>query len=215
MIKKIIFIIIALFLIIFLIGIFFAKKTNTVEIKTNESQPNSQSMLSSTLTTELIPETSSIPEVNSPTATITASLNSTSTNKPQATNSTKESNASTLDFTLKFQEKINQDVANLTKNLKPDENKSISQYQNEIQKVQLKLLPFIAKQNIDPQTLINVAKDLASIKPPPLFYSFHLELIKTYYTLGLALKESQQTNDPIKKALLYNLINSTLEKIKP
>jgi len=175
--KKIIFIIFALFLIIFLIGLFFSHKENIIKIVKNEQGSKTQINQTPTLTTSTIDQ-------------------------------------SNLTFALELQKQINKEVNKLTENLKPDENKSLSQYQKEIQQIQKKLDLALNNQDIKPETLINIAQELSSINPPPVFYSFHLELIKTYYTLGLAFQQFQQTDDPIKKMLLYNLIKTTLEKIK-
>lgn len=175
--KKIIFIIFALFLIIFLIGLFFSQKENIIKIIKNEQVSKTQ--------------INQIPSL--------------------ATSTLDQSN---LTFTLELQKQINQEINKLTENLKPDENKSLSQYQKEIKQIQKNLDVALNKQDIKPEILINLAQELSSIKPPPIFYSFHLELIKTYYTLGLALQQFQQTDDPVKKILLYNLIKATLEKIK-
>jgi len=181
--KKIIFIIFALFLIIFLIGLFLSRKENIVKIIKNE-----QDLKINPIST------------------------STSMTTPTSTKSTIDQ--SNLTFSLELQKQINQEVSKLTENLKPDENKSLSQYKTEMQKIQLKLDSALKQEKIKPADLINFAKDLALIQPPSTLYQFHLELIKTYYTLGLAFQQFQQTDDPIKKMLLYNLIKTTLEKIK-
>jgi len=122
---------------------------------------------------------------------------------------------------LEFERKVNEDVNKLTKELKPDENKSIEEYRKEINKIQQKFKPPENTKKIDSETLMkisqdleDISKELSQINPPPLFYSFHLELIKIYYKLSLAFKEFVTSGDPTKKLLLYNLIKATLEKIK-
>jgi hypothetical protein len=117
-------------------------------------------------------------------------------------------------FILDFEKKINEDFLKLTEKIKPDENKKIDDYTKELVQIQQKLKPLKSTQEIKPDILIEVARDLSKINPPPLLYSLHLELIKTYYKLGVALKEFSTTNDPVKKMLLYNLIKTTLNKIK-
>jgi uncharacterized protein with von Willebrand factor type A (vWA) domain len=101
----------------------------------------------------------------------------------------------------------------LIENIKTDENKSLNDYTKEITVIQ----QMINKKNIKeatPETLINIAQDLSKISPPPLFYSFHIELIKLYYKIGFYLKEMSKTTDESKKIMLYNLINQELKKIK-
>jgi hypothetical protein len=179
-IKKIIIIIIVLFIMIALIGIFFGRNEKTFKVIENQ-QPTSQ----------------------------------TSTNSINIDTSTPSLNdQSNLTFTLEIQTKINQEVNKLTAGLTTDENKSASQYQQEIAKIQNKLNLNTSTKNINPENLINIAKELAAIKPPPIFQQFHLELIKLYYGLGYTLQEFQKTDDPVKKILLYNLIKANLDKIK-
>jgi hypothetical protein len=124
-------------------------------------------------------------------------------------------------FILEFEKKVNEKVNKLIEKIKPDENKSLEVYSKEITKIQQKFKPPKNTKEIDSETLIkisqdleNISKELSQINPPPLFYSFHLEIIKIYYKLSLAFKELATTTDPTKKLLLYNLIKATLEKIK-
>jgi hypothetical protein len=184
--KKIIFIIFTLFLIIFLIGLFLSYKKSLVKV-INKQQELKIHPLS------------------------TSSLITTST----LTTSTSTINLSNLALTLELQKQINQEVNKLTANLTPDTNKSISQYQQEIKQAHQDLNLSINSQNFKPEIFINLAKKLTSVRPPTIFYSFHLELIKTYYTLGYLFQEFEKTNDPVKKTLLYNLIKTTSENIKP
>jgi FtsZ-interacting cell division protein ZipA len=133
----------------------------------------------------------------------------------EAVTSSLETNKETSSlFILEFERKVNEEVNKLTEKIKPDENKSINAYREEIAKIQQKFNPQKETQEINPDVLIEIAQDLSKINPPPLLYSIHLELIKIYYKLGLALKEYSTTTDPTKKILLYNLIKVTLEKIK-
>jgi hypothetical protein len=122
---------------------------------------------------------------------------------------------------LEFERRVNEDVNKLTKELKPDENKSVEEYNKEITRIQQRLKLPENTQKIDSETLIKISRDLediskelSQINPPLIFYSFHLELIKIYYKLGLAFKELGTTNDSAKKVLLYNLIKATLEKMR-
>jgi hypothetical protein len=132
-----------------------------------------------------------------------------------STSSLPETNKETSSlFILEFERKVNEDVSKLTKKIKPDENKSISTYREEIARIQQKFNLQKETRKINPDVLIEIAQNLSKIDPPPLLYSIHLELIKVYYKSGLALKEYTATTDPTKKLLLYNLIESTLEKIK-
>jgi FtsZ-interacting cell division protein ZipA len=117
-------------------------------------------------------------------------------------------------FILEFERKVNEEVNKLTEKIKPDENKSINDYREEISRIQQKFNQKKETQEINPDFLIETAQDLSKINPPPLLYSFHLELIKVFYKLGLALKEYSATTDPTKKILLYNLIKTILEKVK-
>jgi hypothetical protein len=117
-------------------------------------------------------------------------------------------------FILEFERKVNEDVNRLTQQIKPDEKISMNDYYSQLNKILKKTKITENSQKIDPENLIEIAQDLSKINPPQLFYSFHLELIEIYYKLGLAYKEFYNTNDPVKKMLLYNLIRSTLDKIK-
>jgi hypothetical protein len=114
-------------------------------------------------------------------------------------------------FILDLERKINEDVSKLTENIKPDEKKNINDYRKEVAEIQQR---FSKTKNVEPDVFIKIAQDLSKINPPPLIYPLHLELIKVYYKLGLALDEFEKTNDPTQKILLYNLIKSTLEQIK-
>jgi hypothetical protein len=124
-------------------------------------------------------------------------------------------------FILDFEKKVNEELNKLTEKIKPDENKSLEEYRKEITQIQQQFKPPKDTPKIDSETLMKIsqnleeiAKELSQINPPPLFYSFHLELIKINYKLSLAFKEFVTTTDPNKKILLYNLIKATLEKIK-
>jgi len=142
--------------------------------------------------------------------------------KEISTSSLPETNKETSSFfILEFEKKVNEDVSKLTEKIKPDENKGIEEYRKEITKVQQKFKPPENTKKIDSETLMKISqnfeiisKELSQINPPPLFYSFHLELIKINYKLSLAFKELVATNDTTKKILLYNLIKATLEKMK-
>lgn len=140
--------------------------------------------------------------------------NQEQTTKPTTTPTIEINDQSALTFTLEFERKINEELEKLTKDIKPDENKSLSQYREEVLKIQQKFHLATNTQEIDPEILINIAQSLAKISPPPILYSLHLELIKTYYKLGVTLKEYQSTTELQKKILLYNIIKVTLEKIK-
>lgn len=113
---------------------------------------------------------------------------------------------------LELQQKINKDILKLTENIIPDENKNFSDYKNDINKIQEKF-KIEKNQDLQPAFFINLAKELSKIRPPTLFYQFHLELIKIYYSIGLALEEFKTTNDPFKKLMLYNFIKVNLEKL--
>jgi predicted RND superfamily exporter protein len=134
--------------------------------------------------------------------------------KEVATSSLETNKETSSLFILEFERKVNEEVNKLTEKIKPDENKSINAYREEIAKIQQKFNPQKETQEINPDVLIEIAQDLSKINPPTLLYSVHLELIKVYYKLGLALKEYSTATDPTKKILLYNLIKATLEKIK-
>jgi len=121
---------------------------------------------------------------------------------------------SNFTYILELEKKINEEVEKLTEKVKPDEEKGLNDYYNELNKILKKFKPPEGVKEIDSQILIDISQDLSKINPPPLFYSSHLELIRTYYKLGVTLKEFSDTNDPTKKILLYNLIKATLEKIK-
>ena len=120
---------------------------------------------------------------------------------------------------LEFEKRINENLNQLTKKINPDKNKDLYEYQNEVSKILKQFDIYKEGSNSTkiekiPDLLIKIAQDLSKINPPPLFYETHLELIKTYYSLGVALKEFLTTTDINKKILLYNLIKSTLEKLK-
>jgi len=117
---------------------------------------------------------------------------------------------------LELDKKINKEAEKLIEKIKTDENKGINDYYNELNEVFKKNRPTSTEdiKEVNPQILIDISQELSKINPPPLFYSFHSELVKTYYKLGVALKEFSETNEPTKKILLYNLIKATLEKIK-
>jgi uncharacterized protein with von Willebrand factor type A (vWA) domain len=115
--------------------------------------------------------------------------------------------------TSEIEKEVEIGLNKLIENIKTDENKSLNDYTKEITVIQ----QMINKKNIKeatPETLINIAQDLSKISPPPLFYSFHIELIKLYYKIGFYLKEMSKTTDESKKIMLYNLINQELKKIK-
>jgi hypothetical protein len=117
-------------------------------------------------------------------------------------------------FILFFEKKTNEEIVKLTENLKPDPNKNINDYNKEIAKIRQKIQLKENMQNINPQIFIDIAKELSKINPPPTLYNYHLELIKNYYKLGLALKEFYTVNDSSKKILLYNLIIALLKNIQ-
>jgi hypothetical protein len=117
-------------------------------------------------------------------------------------------------FILSFEKNANEEIVKLTENLKPDSNKNIEDYNKEIAKIRQKIQLKENIQNINPQIFINIAKELSKINPPPNLYNQHLELIKNYYKLGLALKEFYTINDPLQKILLYNLITATLKNLQ-
>jgi peptidoglycan hydrolase CwlO-like protein len=129
------------------------------------------------------------------------------------------SSISTFNNTLSpidFQIKINKEIDQLTSKIKEDTNQSITKYNQQVLNI-IKNQPTIEYKNnqkVNINAIIDTAKQLSNINPPPLLYHFHIELIKTYYTVGKAMEEFQNSNDPVQKLLLYNLIKNQLEKLK-
>ncbi len=118
-----------------------------------------------------------------------------------------------LSLMSEFQRKLDEGFQNLTKDLTPDPEKTLAQYRENLAKLQEKIKIPANTQEISPDIFFNLAKELASIRPPSIYYSFHLELIKTYYALGLALKEAQETDDLFKKFIWYNYLKNLAEKM--
>ncbi len=129
-----------------------------------------------------------------------------------------------LDITNQFQsffketEEIEKEVEiefnKLTKNLHPDPNKSINQYQKELEKIIKSANNQLNDNSLNYQELIALAQNLAKIKPPPIFSSAHREFIKIYLKAGITLKFAQQTEDPLKQVFLYNMVKNILNEIK-
>lgn len=116
-------------------------------------------------------------------------------------------------FYLEIEREVEKKVYELTKNILPDENKKLSDYQKEISNF-IQEFNLINQGSVDSEKIIKFTEELALVRPPPLFYKFHLELIKIYYSVALAIKEIQQTDDEFKKIMLYNFIMNSLEKLK-
>jgi hypothetical protein len=138
------------------------------------------------------------------------------TNLPLAQNSPEISPSDMQTFLSEFeilQKEINDELFKLTNNLYPNPEKSLSKYQQEISAL-LKKVVVKQNQQLDYRPLVNLAKSLANIQPPPILFSFHKELIRIYLSAGLTLKKAEQTEDPIKKFLLYNMVNNILNEIK-
>ncbi len=133
----------------------------------------------------------------------------------QSTTSTKFNQEPILSSMGDFQRKVEEETLKLTENLLPDDNKKIDEYRKELNSLQEKVKLPQNQEEISPEIFFNLAKELSLIRPPTIFYSFHKELIKTYYSIGLAIKEAESTNDPMTKILLYNFIKTKLEQIKP
>ncbi len=116
-----------------------------------------------------------------------------------------------------FNDKLNKEYKNIVKNITPDQNKTLNNYKKEIESVSKKFNKIIEQKadnnNLNPEIFINLSKELSLIKPPIHFYETHLEIIKIYLTIGLALKESQKLNNPIEKIILYNIIRNNINKI--
>ena len=119
-------------------------------------------------------------------------------------------------YPINFQIKVNKEIDQLTSKIKEDINQSITKYNQQVLNI-IKKQPAIEYKNnqkVNSNVIIDTAKKLSNINPPPLLYHFHIELIKSYYTVGKAIEEFQNSNDPVQKLLLYNLIKNQLEKLK-
>jgi hypothetical protein len=116
-------------------------------------------------------------------------------------------------YITELNQKIQEEINKLTKNIKPDENKSVTNYFNEIS-IFLKNFNSSANKEIDHNELLKNAEALSKINPPKILYDFHLELISSYYKIGYALKEFKSTDDKEKKLLLYNFINTIIKNLK-
>lgn len=119
-----------------------------------------------------------------------------------------------LSFNLEFQRELNKSLNDLINKVKINENKSISEYTNEIKKLKSEIEHISQQGSLSSNDFEKISQALAEIKPPPLVYNLHLEILKTYYTVAFTLKKAQETDDINKKILLYNLIKSTLENFK-
>ncbi len=119
-----------------------------------------------------------------------------------------------LTETERLHKEIENEFIKLTKNLHPEPNKSISEYQKEIEEFVKKANIKIRSNRLTYQDLINLAENLAKINPPPILFSSHKEFIKIYLKAGLILKFAQETKDPIKQILFYNMVKETLNEIK-
>ncbi len=118
-----------------------------------------------------------------------------------------------LKETEKIRKEIETEFNKLTKNFHYDPNKSINQYQKELEKVIKNANIRFNDNSVDYQKLIALAQDLSKIKPPPIFSSFHREFIKIYLKAGITLKFAQQIKDPIEQIFLYNMVKNMLNEL--
>ncbi len=123
-------------------------------------------------------------------------------------------NNTIISVAMEFQKKIEQNITQMTQNLTSDNTKTIFQYREELSRVAQKFNFSNDLQKVQPDLFIKLSKELSQIKPPPVFYSFHLDLIKTYYSIGVALKEIAETKDLNEKILLYNYLKSIAGQLK-
>lgn len=145
----------------------------------------------------------------------------TNKNNQSINNSAKQSSTSSLlliDNPLideNFIKEINEGFEKLKENIKIDNNKNEADYQREISNWQKEFLKQYKKTKIlDYRIILKFAEELSLINPPPRFYDFHLELLKTFYSVGIGLKKYQETDDIFLKNYLYNFIRDNLEKLK-
>lgn len=115
-----------------------------------------------------------------------------------------------------FNSKLENRYSTMIENVFPDPQKKIEDYKQEIEKINNEFEQKIKNnKNLNSKTIIDLAEKLASINPPKLLYQAHLEFIKTYLTLGLALEEIENSKDDETKLILYNIIKNITEQIKP
>lgn len=114
--------------------------------------------------------------------------------------------------------KIEQEVSKLTKNIKPDNQKKIKEYINELSITQekfLKILNFEQDlEKLDPTIFINLAEEFSKINPPEILYEFHLKIVKIYYSLGVSLDFYKKSKNPVEKIFIYNYIMQILNQLK-
>ncbi len=123
-----------------------------------------------------------------------------------------------LEAETELQKKIDNNFEALKTKIKTDPRKNISTYLQETQKIQKSFSERLNRINsksekISPDFLLSLANNLAQIEPPEILYEFHLKMVKSYYSIGLAFKEYMETNNETKKIMLYNFIMKKIKEI--
>lgn len=123
-----------------------------------------------------------------------------------------------LEAETELQKKIDNNFEALKTKIKTDPRKNISTYLQETQKIQKSFSERLNRINsksekISPDFLLSLANNLAQIKPPEILYEFHLKMVKSYYSIGLAFKEYMETNNETEKTMLYNFIMKKIKEI--
>jgi hypothetical protein len=121
-----------------------------------------------------------------------------------------------ISLPIDINKKIEEIYSKITKNISEDKNKSLAEYGKEIEKVNKefeKKLKLNKSNEINGQILIDLAYKFSSIKPPPNFYKIHLNLIKFYLSIGIALGELKKTENEAQKFILYNTISKMINNI--
>ena len=145
--------------------------------------------------------------------TIKQNTNNQQNSEKPAENKDNNTPQTDKDILITIQDKISNDLESLTSKLTPDKNKSVDNYNEEINQLMQKYKT-PDSQNLDADYFLNIAKELAKINPPVSLYKNHIEFIRYYYTTGFILKEIQQTNDIPEKIILTEYLKTYLEKIK-
>ncbi|BCX15420.1 MAG: hypothetical protein KatS3mg097_312 [Candidatus Parcubacteria bacterium] len=118
---------------------------------------------------------------------------------------------------LQFYTAVEERFAEIVKKIHKVKTLDIEGYKKEIQKISNKFKQYgdikITDTEKAAEILLALVNELSNVNPPEVAYDTHLNLIKKYLTLAMALKEYSLATSQAEKNAMYNIIIMTLKQL--
>ncbi len=120
-------------------------------------------------------------------------------------------------FNLQFYTAVERRFLEIVKKIRKVKTLDIEGYKKEIQKISDKFKQYgdikITETEKAAKVLFNLVDELSNINPPEVAYDTHLNLIKKYLTLAMALKEYNVATSQAEKNAIYNIIILSIDAL--